>query len=1269
MKQFYSIIFFAALLLVNNFTYSQELYFRFVHLSNQKGLSQNSISSIGQDQHGFIWIGTYDGLNRYDGYNIKLFRNDPNLPFSVADNYIKTLLIDDEGKIWVGTNSEGISIYYPDENNFRTIRKDRFNPNGLSNNEINVLFQDSEKKIWVGTNNGLNLLRNDQDEIQAIGDNDESFIARKSGILTKVFQKFFHNSANPNTISGNVIYDIEQLDYGNFFIATNNGVSVYNKKAETFKTIFKGESKKILFVDNILFIAHANGLTLLNYDGSIFSENEFSLLNIKVKDIKFDRESKVWLATTKGIVVIDINTFEKNIIINNPLDPSSLVVNDINTLFFDRTNVLWIGTELGGLDKWDPGSVGIELYRKNPFDKNSLSSNRVRSIYKDEQNILWVGTVDGGLNKWDRNTNEITRFIHNPDDKRSIPNNHVRCIFEDSNNNLWIGTDGGGVCILDRKTGKFTPIEIKGLEPENMRIWHIAEDYKGAIWMASFGGGLIEYFPENKGTKIYKRKAEKSGSLTDNKITFVYESQARVIWVGTFGGGLEKWDRYSQTFKHHKYSRKAPRTISNDRIYSIFEDSKGTLWIGTKAGLNKYDPEKDEFKRFTEANGLPNNVVMGILEDTKRNLWLSTNNGIAKFDLKDYSVVKYDISDGLQSNEFLVGSYFKDENGNMYFGGINGINAFYPEELQLNQYVPQIVILNLKINNKNIEQIENSPISKNISYINEIELNHNQNVFSIEFSAMHFSQPQKNKYMYMLYPFDKEWINSDALHRTATYTNIEPGDYIFRVIGSNSDGIWNEEGASLKIFIRPPIWQTWWFRTTFIVIVLLGIFFWYRSRINRIENQKKKLEEEVILRTREIANKNKKIIKQTKELEKLSWVASETQNAVFIMSPNGDIEWVNVGFKRMFGYRLGEWIKHKSLNIIGPHTNDIAVQNFKKCKEQKVPVTYEIRVLRKDGTQVYVQANLVPIIDFDDRLVKIIAVDSDITNLKKAEEEITQQKEELEGQKEQLEIQNRKIARHSENIKGSIRYALTLQNNVLPLDNQIKENFDFFVLYNPKDIVSGDFYWYHHDKINNNYYLAVIDCTGHGVPGAFMSLIGNNILNEIIIQDNIFSPKDILFQLNERLTKFLKQDQTDNTDGMDIALTKINYENENLEVIFAGSKRPALVYREELNEIQIYKGSRKSIGGLIGRNVDLQFSNIKFSLSKNDVLYLLSDGYADQNDVKRKKFGSVRLYKLIKDCAKETFNVQKRIIGDELNNHMLGTEQRDDITLIGLKAK
>ena len=1260
------ILFFIILLQFSAIAQNGELFYRFEHLSNQQGLSQNSISSIVQDKKGFIWIGTYDGLNRYDGYNIKLYRNDPNLPFSIADNYIKTLFVDHEGKVWVGTKSEGISLYLPEENRFKTIKKDRFNPNGLSTNEINVIFEDDAQRLWVGTTHGLNLLENDKEEISAISGNEESIIADESGIFTKIFRKFYHNPKNPQTISGNYINDITDLSLNKLLVATNNGISEYNTSTEKFKTIYHSQAKKIAIKGSKLFIANSKEFKVLKYEGTRVTDKLYSIILNNINSFAIKNDSVIWVATTNGLHVINIKSKKHNIVRNNPLEANSLSVNNINCIFFDRTNVAWLGTQLGGVNKWDPGSKGIELYRKNPFNKNSLSSNRVRSIYKDKQENLYIGTVDSGLNIWNLKSNKFSHYIHNPKDKYSLPNNHVRVIFEDSKKRIWLGTEGG-LCTFDPQKKKFNKIKIEGLIPENEKIWDITEDYKNAIWIASFGGGLIEYFPETKKSKIYIRKPSRSGSLSDNKVTTVYEDNSHRLWVGTFGGGLQEWDRYSQTFKHYKYSRKDPKTISNNRIYSIFEDSKQNLWIGTKAGLNKYLPQEGTFVRFTESNGLPNNVVMGIIEDNNRNLWLSTNNGIAKLSLTDYSVKSYDVNDGLQSNEFLVGSYFKDLSGKVYFGGINGLNAFYPEELMPNQYVPQVVILDFKLFNKSISEYKNKIIKGNVSYSKVINLEYNQNVFSIEFAALHFSQPQKNKYQFQLYPFDKSWIITSANQRYATYTNIEPGEYIFRVIGSNSDGVWNEEGATLKINIKPPLWQKIWFRILIVVIILLGIFFWYRSHINRLQNQKIALEEEVNKRTQEIEEKNKQITKQAKELEKLSWVAQETQNAVIIMSPSGEIEWVNVGFKRLFGYRLGEWVKHKSLNIIGPETSEETKKAFNKCIQNKEPVTYELTVTHKEGKEVYVQANLVPILSYDNDIIKIIAVDSDITGLKKAEAEIRMQKEELEENKKQLEYQNRQIEIKNENIKGSIRYALTLQKAVLPTTEQINKYFSSFIFYSPKDIVSGDFYWFHKTKDKDEYFMAVGDCTGHGVPGAFMSIIANNLLNEIIIQEKNGNPASILTDLDIKLVQFLKQDQNENTDGMDIALIKIQKIDNQLKIQFSGSKRPVAVYRESKKEIQIYKGSRKSIGGMLRKRTDVDFTNQDFTVNKNDVIYLFSDGYVDQNNISRKKFGSSNFFNLLSQIGYKELSEQKEIIKSTLKNHMLNTEQRDDITIVALK--
>ncbi len=381
------------------------------------------------------------------------------------------------------------------------------------------------------------------------------------------------------------------------------------------------------------------------------------------------------------------------------------------------------------------------------------------------------------------------------------------------------------------------------------------------------------------------------------------------------------------------------------------------------------------------------------------------------------------------------------------------------------------------------------------------------------------------------------------------------------------------------------------------------------------------------------------------------------------MAPNGDIEWVNAGFRRLFGYRLGEWVKHKSRNIIGPNTDSKIKIAFQKCIQNKQAITYELKVLSKEHETVYIQANLVPILDDDnDKIIKIIAVDSNISNLKMAENKITLQKE-------QLQLQNRHIAVQNENIKGSIRYALTLQEAILPTYKDMAKFYKIMILYKAKDIVSGDFYWFHHFEDSKQSFCAVIDCTGHGVPGAFMSIISHNLLNEIIIQDNIRSPNKILEELNTRLTKFLKQDQTENTDGMDIALVKLvkDTTNKKINIIFAGSKRPAVIYRAKTKEIQVYKGSRKSIGGLLGRSEKLQFTNMKIVLNEKDVLYLYSDGYIDQNNINRKKFGSSHFFNVLSQIGEQNLSEQKEVLLRILKEHKFNTEQRDDITILGIK--
>lgn len=1220
------------LIAFSNICLAQPGQIKFEHISIEDGLSQSNVTCIFQDSDGFVWFGTWDGLNKFDGYKITVYRYNPDDANSISDNYINTIYEDNTGAIWVGTRGNGLCRYNKRQDNFATILHNPRNKQSLTSNNVKAIFQDSRGILWIGTNNGLTkILRKgvidpalgettdslfvanhevsgdddalviDGDEVMdddqgaseikyvdggeihvfdgvgeiVLKDNDDidempiNQVPESSDEVTKAesekkeskdslfFVQYRHNSEIPNGLSSSNINCISEAPNGNILIGTDNGLNEFDpriEKALSFKYVLMDENNNIDEIYDIyktkkhnIWVGTNHGLKFVDTQtGEITTYkheqgNKNSLSDNIITSILEDKSGVIWVGTENG----GLNRFNAQDTTfftykNEPSDPFSLSVDNVKVLYQDKTGTFWVGTSLGGINKWDRTAGGFELYRKNPFDKNSLTSNQIRTIYQDRAGIMWIGTVDAGLNVWNVYTNEITHYQHNPHNPNSLSHNHVRTVLEDAEGNFWIGTDGGGLDYFNPILGKFRHYRYSKNDPYslgNNRVWKVYIDRQGRLWVATFGGGL-NLFDESTNTFIrYRHIPGNEESLSNDKVTTIFEDHLGTLWVGTFGGGLNRWDEENQAFVRYINIKNEATSLGDNRIYSIIEDYDGTLWIGTKGNLNKFDRATSKFDRYGIEEGLPNNVIMGILEDEGGNLWISTNNGIAKFNKEEEIVRNYDVKNGLQSNEFLVGSFYKTSDGKMFFGGIKGMNAFYPDSVKSNIIEPQLVFTDFKLFNTSVIPGPTSPLKHHITQTKEIVLLHTQNAFSFEFAALHYSQPMKNQYAYMMENFNKKWIFTDAKHRFATYTNLDPGSYTFRVKGANSDGIWNEEGAYIKLEILPPFWQTWWFRTFVIVTIVTLIYSAYRSRIRSIEKQNEKLEKLVRERTAEV------------EL----------------------------------------------------------------------------------------------------------------------------QKEEIKAQRDDLEMQNEKIEMINEQIKSSIRYAQTIQNAILPISENMRSYFDYFTIFRPKDIVSGDFYWFSNidnpETNQSKVFIAAVDCTGHGVPGAFMSMIGSRLLNEIVNEKRILEPNQILDNLNMGVRKALKQEQTENNEGMDVCLCMIETLNSGkTRVTYAGAKRPLFYFKQEKNTIATLKGDRKSIGGIKSKMENVPFTSKELMLNQGDLIYLTSDGIIDQNSPDRVRFGTVRFIETIEKCVRLPMNIQCETIESALDLYQQDAEQRDDITVIGIKV-
>jgi DNA-binding NtrC family response regulator/ligand-binding sensor domain-containing protein len=847
-------------------------------------LSHNVVYSIYEspDEPGTLWIGTdFGGLNKFELDKEKFTRYlaDHDTPHSLSHNRVRSICEDHSGTLWIGTLGGGlnklVSSPYtrelgspskseqlrktPSDNEgppptFVHYQHDDNNPNSLSSNLVNAVFVDKSGVLWIGTEGGgLNKLILSHAPSRSSGQDPSKLEVGESNLETEQFIHYEHNPNDPNSLSNNVVNSLYEDSHGILWIGTNGGLNLFDRVKEE-------------FIHNRTDPNDSNSL----------SDN--SILSICESPVLWGGSRLLWIATKRGVDIYDRKTEKFIHCQHKPDDPASLGNNWGFSLYEDRSGLLWIGTN-GGLSQFDPRKDKFNHYQHDPERPNSLSHNYVRAFCEvsTDSGLLWIG-VDGGVDLFDREKDEFIHYQNDPHDPNSLSHNWVWALHEDSSGILWIGTFGGGLNKFvpsgtKRATLNFIHYRHDPEDPNSLsddKVISMYQDRFGTLWIGTESGGLNELVPpaqslsgsDSEGSPLafirYQHDPNDPYSLSHNRVKTIYEDRRGVVWIGTWGGGFNRLVQGDNegsftTFIRYQHDPENPNSLSSNDILSIREachDSTGVLWIGTGGGgLNKFDPENDTFIHYGEKDGLPNEVIYGILEDDQGYLWLSTNRGLSKFNPRTEMFKNYDMGDGLQSNEFNGNAYYKSKGGEMYFGGVNGFNVFYPENIKDNPYIPPVVITDFQIFNESVDVNGDAPLRKHITETEEITLSYRDNVFSLEFAALDYANPEKNQYKYMMEGFDEDWINPGA-RRFVTYTNLDPGEYIFRVKGANNDGIWNEEGASVKIIITPPFWQTWWFRTLVILSILLSAYTWYNRRINKIETKKKELEERVEERTR-----------------------------------------------------------------------------------------------------------------------------------------------------------------------------------------------------------------------------------------------------------------------------------------------------------------------------------------------------------------------------------------------------------------------------------
>lgn len=842
---------------------AQHRNLKFEHIGSDAGLSHSNILCILQDSRGFMWFGTRNGLNKYDGYMFTLYKNNAADSTTISNDRISDLAEDADGNIWIATLNGGLDMFDWRKEKFIHYISNPADASTLSSYELRDLTKDHEGNLWIGTlANGACMLD------------------RK----TNKFIRYVHLPNDPNTVADNAVNEVLEDGDHNIWMGTlANGISVLNRKTNTFhhyvhdphdRTALSSDNIEKLFLDskNRVWIGTRNGLNL--FDGKGFKsfkhdpDNKNSLVGGVILSIEEDADGNIWIGTENGglsILSADNQSFSNYV--QDDVDRLSLNNNSIWSLFRDVQGNMWIGTFSEGISFVNREISKFTHYRHSSSPQ-SLSNNSIWAVLEDSKKNIWIGTDGGGMNLFDRKYGTFTAYKHDARSK-SISGNYVLALAEDITGNIWIGTWGEGITIFNPKNNSYTYLNYKpgdqqGLSSAN--VWCIYKDQHGKMWIGTYSGGIDVYDVRTKSISHYRNDPNDSQSLANNTVSCFYEDKKGTMWIGT-NGGLNKLNKDQKTFKRYAYSQDL-NSISNDRVLCIEEDANGNLWIGTDIGLNYFDTKSEKFTRYHIEDGLPSETINSLLLDEVENLWIASTNGISRFSPTTKTFTNFNVSYGLQSIEFKKGG-LKSSDGKFYFGGPGGLNEFTPGDIRHSEFQPPLFLTNFEVFNKPIP-ISADPsikprIKQSILATTEIELTHEHSVFSIEFASLNYTNPEHRQYTYKLEGFDKEWTRLSPVH-SVNYTNLDPGEYTFKVKGMNNEGVISDHTVVLKIIIIPPFWNTWWFKVFIAVCVVCLIMLIYIFRTQNIRRINHELAEAVKAQTVEINEKNKILYQQREEL-------------------------------------------------------------------------------------------------------------------------------------------------------------------------------------------------------------------------------------------------------------------------------------------------------------------------------------------------------------------------------------------------------------------
>ena len=1183
------------------------------------GLPSDMIIGLTQDSTGFIWIATYKGISRFDGVNFTNYNHSTN---SVIESVtIQAIVADFDGNLWFGSQ-RGVIKYKNSE--FTRVE-------GLSLLDSvsveSLFFHPADSSLWIGTT----------------GQGVYCFKDRKLEQMTGLIP-----------FAKGIVKAIGSDKHGDIWIGTEGG-RIIRYSDSKFQLIAStkplGGVNNFYFCDENIFAATENGLFV--FDKNRFA-NYLPTLNQRVNVVFKDNHNTLWMGTDNGVYRYHIDKK----ILENTNEDYGIPNNIIKTIMPDSEGNLWVGTYRKGLFKLSDGIV------TNISQAEGLSSDIITAITQVDPNGYLIADEYGSMNLI------INDEVKQLPQKLDLPLRRLKHLLTDSFGNIWVSTYGGLVKIsLDGKQQVFNL--NSGFPSEAIRLTF--EDDNHNIWIGTRSNGAFKLSPKGE----VKEFSLNNGELSSNYIMAInQDKKGRIVIASKNGLNILANDKLTRVID-------SQNGLPSDFAFNVYIDSENIFWISSNDGIIRIENDSSIFV-FNIHNGLFDNTLFDILEDDYGFFWIPSDIGIvrlskqqlnnfAKGKTKGYSFKIYGKNDGMK-NARCTGATksLKSNDGRLFINTTGGVAIVDPKKLMDNSQISNIFIDRMLVDGVTLPYSHSYTIEPNISRV------------GIRFTAFYYNDPGNLRFRYKLHPFDKDWVNADGL-RQALYTSLPPGKYTFTVQSSLRDDEWGDQESTINIRVQSAWWQTYWFQIGLALALAIILYLLLKYRTIAIRRQKLELERIVKQRTAQIEQQRAEIVNQSKELEKLSIVARHTINAVLIAAPNGDVQWVNESFTRIYGYTLDEFIEHKGRNLtkISPDPNICYI--IQKCINEHVPTNYTLQVSTKTNELIWIQTNLTPIKNGKGEVRAIVAIDTDISELKQVEREmislndeiivqtesIMKQNEAIQVQRDELEQVNNLLIRHTQNIEASIWYAHTIQKSILPSQKSIDKFFKSLIVFKPRDIVSGDFYWFNQlptlDSKHERFLIALVDCTGHGVPGAFMSLIGSRLLSEIVTERKKHNPNEILVQLNRTVNLVLKQDSEDNIDAMDVALCLVEkVDDGSFKITFSGANRPLYILRKGANEVITIKGNRKTIGGIMPE-LDLEFENHKFTLGKGDRLIMCSDGYIDQNGMDNKKFTVARLHQLLLNNASTSMKKLGDLLDLEFDEHRDKKSQRDDATIIGIE--